>query len=84
MRGVATSGSLADPWLAWVTMSGLAPVAPDTGSTESRTLPILTVGAMLLGTLLFGFVRRRLAGVLETWRRDGAETIGGGARRDAD
>jgi hypothetical protein len=30
------------------------------------------LGAMLLCSFMFGFVRRRLADVLATWRRDAA------------
>ena len=69
MRAAATSISSSDSWMAWAAVLGLAPAAPESGA-DGRTLPLLAVCAMLLGTLLLNFVRRRLDGVLAAWRRD--------------
>jgi hypothetical protein len=82
MRAAATSISSSDSWLAWAAVVGLAPAAPES-TGDGRALPLLAVCGMLLGTLILNLVRRRLEGVLETWRRDSAvssaETLGASA-----
>ena len=73
--------------MAWAAVVGLAPAAPES-SADGRTLPLLAVCAMLLCTLLLNLVRRRLEGVLATWRRDAEvsapETLAAPASHRAD